>query len=101
MAAAAQGNEVLFRIVSQQAPRADVVHFKMLAVAAILTAPTVALKHLTVEQLVGRCIKLKTRAFLTQSSHADFRSRAEKVCFNSSGSSSYSRPMASSMVLGD
>lgn len=101
VAFSAQSNEAFLRIVSQQAPRADVVHFKMLAAAAILAAPTVALKHLTVEQVVGLPGEAEARPFLTQSSHADLRSRAKKVCFDSSGSSLYRRPMARSIVLGD
>lgn len=100
MAFTTQGDEVLLRIVTQAAPRTNVMHLELVAASAILAVPTVALKHLAVEQLVGLPREAKTRTFLTLHFYAGIFKQDEKACFSSSGRSSYSRYIERSMVLG-
>lgn len=97
----AKTNEILSRVITQLASRSDVMHFEIRRMTAVLAPPSIAFKHLPVELLVRFRGKAKARAPGPRSAHADFRSRAEKVCFNSSGSSSYSRHRARSMAWGD
>ncbi len=46
VASGAEGDEVWFRVVSESAPRADVVDLELGCASAVLAAPAVALQHL-------------------------------------------------------
>ena len=88
MAARAQGDEILLRVIPEPTPRPKVMHFQLVGTAAVLAPPSIPVKHLPMELLVRFLGQAETRAPGPRPAHADFRSRAEKVCFNSSGSSS-------------
>jgi len=57
----AQGDEILFRIISQPAARAEVVNLKILRRAAILAAPSIAREHLPGELAVRVGLKPKSQ----------------------------------------
>ena len=88
MAARAKSDEILLRVIPEPAPRPKVMHFQLVGTAAVLAPPSIAVKQLPVELLVLFRGEPDARAPGPRPAHADFRSRAEKVCFNSSGSSS-------------
>ena len=101
MAAHAQCDEILRRVIPEPAFRADVVDLQAGRGATTLAPPSITVKHLPVELLVRFCGEAEALVPGPRPAHADFRSRAEKDCFNSSGSSSYSRHIARSMARGD
>ena len=57
----AKRNEILFRIISQLAARADVVDLKIPRRAAILAAPPIAREHLAGELAIGFGFKPQPR----------------------------------------
>lgn len=76
-------------------------HLQMARTAAVLRPPPIAFKHLPVELLVRFPREAEARAPRPRPAHVDFRRRAEKVWFSSSGNSSYSRHRARSMARGE
>jgi hypothetical protein len=63
MAVVAQGHQIDLRIVSEPAPRADVVNLEIASLAAELTAPPVALEDLPTQPSIGFRVESESWAF--------------------------------------
>ena len=63
MAVVAQGHQVDLRIVSELAPRADVVNLEIAPSATELTAPSVALEDLPTQPSIGFRVESQSWAF--------------------------------------
>ena len=94
----AESNEILLRVVSKPASQADVAPLQVAWNAAVLAPPSSETKQLPIEVLIPFPRVPRARAKRPRPAHADFRRRAGKVCFSSSGSSSYGRHRARSMA---
>ena len=62
MAVVAQGHEVDLRVVSELAPRADVVNLEIASSAAESTPPSVALEDLPTQPSIGFRVELQSWA---------------------------------------
>ncbi len=80
MTAAAEGDEVLFGVVSESASWVDVVDLEVGRTAAVLAAPAIALQHLLAKSTVGLRVEAKPGAAWAQASHEAFLS-CSKNCF--------------------
>ena len=63
MAAGANGNQILFCVVSTLAPEVQMVNLQHFSPAAMLTSPPVAVQHAAPQRTVSLGIKLKPRLF--------------------------------------
>ncbi|MGC1786360.1 MAG: hypothetical protein WA718_06440 [Terriglobales bacterium] len=57
MAISTECDQILICVITQQAPRANVVDLEMLRTAAILASPAVALEHFGAELAVRICVE--------------------------------------------
>ncbi len=80
VAAGAEGDEVLFGVVAEGAPRVDVVDLEVGTPAAALAAPPIALQHLLAKSTVGLGVEAKPGPPWVQASHEVFLS-CSKNCF--------------------
>jgi hypothetical protein len=74
MTPGAEGDEVLFGIVAESAPRADVMDLEVGRAAAGLAAPGVPLQHLLAQLTIGLRVEAKPGAAREQASHEAFLS---------------------------
>jgi len=80
MTAAAEGDEVLFGVVSESASWLNVVNLKVGRPAAVLAAPAIALQHLLAKSTVGLRVEAKRGPPWEQASHEAFLS-CSRNCF--------------------
>ncbi len=64
-----QSDQVLLRIVSQPAPRFNVVNLELIKTSAILAAPSIAHQHLLTQSLVGAQVEPQTRSRQAEADH--------------------------------
>ena len=72
VASSAQGDQVLFRIISAPAAKTPVVNFQARLAATTLALPAVTLQHLLPNVIVQRGLQLKTRLFGPDWVHVQF-----------------------------
>ena len=70
VARCAQGDQIVLGVVSELAPRVDVVDVEFARAPATLATPAIPLQDLLAQALVGLWVKLKPRAFWKEASHA-------------------------------
>ena len=75
-------------IVSEVAPRTDVMDLQIRRTATLLAPPSISYENLPVELRVGHSVQPKARTSLPKRAHADLRRRDENVSFSSTGKSS-------------
>jgi hypothetical protein len=63
VALVAEGDEVLFRVISYVAAKVEMVNLELSTPATTLTAPAIALQHLFAQLVVGVRIKLNSLLF--------------------------------------
>ena len=76
-------------------------NLEVLLAAAILAPPAIAFQDLQTQLFVSCYVQLEARTLLAKHVYAGIFRQDEKVCFSSSGRSSYSRFIDSNMVCGD
>ncbi len=76
----AKGNQILFNVVSQPAPRTDMMNLELSKTAAVLAAPPIALQHLLAKSAVGFGVEPEAWTVQAQASHEAFLS-CSKNCF--------------------
>ena len=84
MTAGAEGDEVWLGVVSQPAPRTDMMNLELSKTAAMLAAPAIALQHLLAQSTVGVRVEAKPGPPWVQASHEAFLS-CSKNCFCCTG----------------
>ena len=86
MTADAKCYQVFESVVSQSAPRLDVMNLEILRRSAVLASPAVSLQNLFAKFIVGLPIQSKAGPFLTHGSHEAFCSPSRKLTCMASGS---------------
>ena len=78
----AKGNQILFNVVSQPAPRTDMMNLELSKTAAVLAAPPIALQHLLAKSAVGLGVEAEPGPGATrkQRSHEAFLSCSRNSC---------------------
>ncbi len=80
MTAGAEGDEVWLGVVSQPAPRTDMMNLELSKTAAMLAAPAIALQHLLAQSTVGVRVEAEPGAAREQTSHEAFLSCSRNSC---------------------
>ncbi len=70
MAACAQGDEIMLSVVSELAPRVDVMNVEFTRTPAALAAPAVPLQYLLAQLFIGLGVKPKPRPSWKEAGHA-------------------------------
>jgi hypothetical protein len=81
MADRAEGDEILFVILSEEAPPVEVMHLEILRSATALAAPPIPLEHLPTEFAIRTGIELHPRASRPELAHEAFRICLRKSAF--------------------
>ena len=61
MASTAKGDEIFFRIASQQASRLNMMDLEILGTSTSLASPAVALEHSLAKSVIGNPVQAKSR----------------------------------------
>jgi hypothetical protein len=80
VARCAQGDQIVPGVVSEVAPRVDVVDVEFAGTPTTLATPTVPLQDLVAQAFVGLWVKPKSRAFWKEAGHAALQSWARNSC---------------------
>ncbi len=96
----AQRDEILFDVLSEPTPRADVVNLKLIHATTALAAPPVALQHLPAEPSIGFRVKSQSRASWARWGHEAFRTCSKNSFCLGCGRNSKSRPSEISKASG-
>jgi hypothetical protein len=96
MAPTAEGDEILFHILSQQASQLNVMDLQILGTSASLASPTIALEHLLAEPPIVIPIQAKPALSWDAKIHDAFGIRSKNSCRCAFGSSRYIRLSAKS-----
>src|SRR5712692_7129507 len=100
MAADAERDEVLFCIVSELAPRADVMDLEVGKTSAVLAAPPIPVEYLTPQFQIRRRTELQSRSSGTEPGHDAVRTCSSKSTFWSRGRNLMSRSSERSSAWG-
>ena len=80
MARCAQGDQIVLGVVSEMAPRVDVVDLEFAGTPATLATPTIPPQDLLAQVFVGPWVKPKSRAFWKEAGHAALQIWARNSC---------------------
>ena len=96
----AQRDEILFHVLSELTPWADVVNLELIHATTALAAPAIALQHLAAQSSIGVRVEPKPRASWGKSGHEAFRTCSRNSCCLGRGRNSKSRPSEVSKTSG-
>jgi hypothetical protein len=80
VARCAQGDQIVLGVVSELAPRVDVVDVEFAGTPTTLATPAIPLQDLLAQALVGLWVKPKSRAFWKEARHAAVQIWARNSC---------------------
>jgi hypothetical protein len=69
VAISTERDQIFVHVVTQQAPRVDVVDLETIRTAAVLASPAVTFQHFGAEFAVGICVEPKSRSPRSKISH--------------------------------
>ncbi len=100
MAASAKCDQVLLGIISEVAPRFDMVYLEFANMSTALAPPAVALQYLMAQPSIGFRVESQSRASWAKRRHEAFRTCSRNSCCLGRGRNSKSRPSEISKASG-